>query len=84
MSIPGSQFIPLQCPLLASTYLFSTSVSLYFSFTNKIIYYHVTQLHVYMLMYDLCFSLLAYFHSPCDDFSGPFLTFLKIAVIRKS
>ena len=66
MSIPISQFIPppppCHFPPLASIHLFSTSVSLFLP--CKLVHlYHFSRFHIYVLIYDHCFSLSDLLHS---------------------
>ena len=58
MSIPISQFIPppRHFPPLVSIRLFSTSMSLFLP-CKPVHLYHFSRLHVYVLIYDICFSL---------------------------
>ena len=66
MSIPVSQFIPppppCHFPPLVSIHLFSTFVSLFLP--CKLVYlYHFSRFHMYVLIYDICFSLSDLLHS---------------------
>ena len=67
MSIPISQFIPpppppLHFPPLVSIRLFSTSVSLFLP-CKTVHLYHFSRFHIYVLIYDICFSLSDLLHS---------------------
>ena len=67
MSIPISQFIPAPrtppCfPPLVSICLFSTSVSLFLP-CKPVPLYHFSRFHIYVLIYDICFSLSDLLHS---------------------
>ena len=68
MSIPISQFItPPPPPLghvapLVSIYLSSTSVSLFLP-CKPVHLYHFSRFHIYVLIYDICFSLSDLLHS---------------------
>ena len=68
MSIPISQFIPPPpppphgFPPLMSICLFSTSVSLFLS-CKPVHLYHFSRFHIYVLIYDICFSLSDLLHS---------------------
>ena len=66
MSIPISQFIPPppfpHFPPLVSIHLFSTSVSLFLP--CKLVHlYHFSRFHIYVLIYDICFSVSDSLHS---------------------
>ena len=67
MSIPISQFITpppatRHFPPLVSIHLFSTSVSLFLP--CKLVHlYHFSRFHIYVLIYDICFSLSDLLHS---------------------
>ena len=61
MSIPISQFIP-PFPPLVSIRLFSISVSLFLP--CKLVHlYHFSRFHIYVLIYNICFSLSDLLHS---------------------
>ena len=68
MSIPISQFIPPPppphpCfPPLVSIRFFSTSVSLFLP-CKPVHLYHFSRFHIYVLIYDICFSLSDLLHS---------------------
>ena len=62
MSIPISQFIPPPFPPLVSIRLFSMSVSLFLS-CKPVHLYRFSRFHIYMLIYDICFSLSDLLHS---------------------
>ena len=62
MSVPTSQFIPSSFP---PWYLCFCSLHLchYFCFINKIIYTNSFKLHIYALIYDICFPFFDLIHS---------------------
>ena len=66
MSIPVSQFIththPCHFPTLVSIRLFSISVSLFLP-CKPVHLYHFSRFHIYVLIYDICFSLSDLLHS---------------------
>ena len=65
MSIPISQFItppPPHFPPLVSIRLFSTSVSLFLP-CKPVHLYHFSRLHIYAIIYGICFSLSDLLHS---------------------
>ena len=64
LSIPISQLIPLPCPCflpLVSICLFSTSVSLFLP-CKPVHLYHFFRFHIYVLIYNICFSLSDLLH----------------------
>ena len=69
MSIPISQFIPSPRPAthphfppLVFIHLFSTSVSLFLP-CKPVHLYHFSRFHIYVLIYNICFSLSGLLHS---------------------
>ena len=68
MSTPISKFIPLpptpppHFPHFGSTCLLSTSVFLFLP-CSPVHLYHFSRFHIYMLIYDICFSLSDLLHS---------------------
>ena len=63
MSIPISQFIPPHhFPPLVSIRLFSISVSPFLP-CKPVHLYHFSRFHIYVLIYDICFSLSDLLHS---------------------
>uniref|UniRef100_A0A8C6BIR4 pyridoxal kinase n=1 Tax=Monodon monoceros TaxID=40151 RepID=A0A8C6BIR4_MONMO len=65
MSIPITQFItppPLPLSPLVSIRLFSTSVSQFLP-CKPVHLYHFSKFHIYVLIYDICFSLSDLLHS---------------------
>ena len=67
MSIPISQFIPpppspCHFPPLVSMSLFSTSVSLFLP-CKPVHLYHLSRFHIYVLIYDIYFSVSDLVHS---------------------
>ena len=53
---------PLRFPPLVSIHLFSTSVSLFLP-CKEVHLYHFSRFHIYVLIYDICFSLSDLLHS---------------------
>ena len=68
MSIPIAQFItpppqaPRHFPPLVARSLFSTSVSLFLP-CKPVHLYHFSSFHIYVLIYDICYSLSDWLHS---------------------
>ena len=77
MSVTISLFIPP--PNLVSIRLFSTSVSLFLP-CKPVHLYHFSRFHIYMLIYDTCFSLSDLLHSVWQSL-GP-ATSLQITQFR--
>jgi len=62
MSVSISQSIPPSLPTWCSL-ICSLHLCLYFCFANKIIYTIFSIFHIYVLIYDICFSLSDLLHS---------------------